>query len=235
MKNDQRGLGVVWAIALLLIIGIVGSVNIYIRRSDKSGSVTAFDECLTAVYGEIRNDVYYPTCTYNRETFSNPDASEPDNGTLGNNNDSINTFKTYEGNNLSLRYPEDWIAYQEADQPGWIFFKSPDYEPATELGPSVKAGYWLEVRVSQTIANESYGQDLKNAPMGQEAHGGSYETIKIDGRSAILSNTKTHGTYWYATAYDTGKTYYFRLNAPNETKPEVKELFKTILATVRVK
>lgn len=153
-----------------------------------------------------------------------------------NNEDSVfkKDFAFYGDSKLVLQYPREWTQQTKSDQPEWIFFKSPDYEPATELGPSVKAGYLLEVRISESLANESYSEDLKNAPLGQEAHGGSYESIKIDGQDAILSDTKPHGTYWHATTYYGGKTYFFRLNALDETKPEVKELFKSILATVKI-
>jgi hypothetical protein len=144
-------------------------------------------------------------------------------------------FAFYGDESLVLKYPQKWTQYIRADQPEWIFFKSHDYEPATELGPSTKAGYLLEVSRSKSLDNESYEEDFKNAPLAQEAHGGSYESIQIDGHNAVLSNTKTHGTYWYAKVYLNNKTYLFRLNAPDENKPEVKELFKAILSTVKVR
>lgn len=146
-------------------------------------------------------------------------------------------YKLYEDSNLKLQHPDKWTSYTEKDQPEWTFFKSPDFKaPSGEgPGPTAEAGYLLEVRVAKSEGTESYEEDLKNAPLAQEAHGGSYKTIKIDGRNAILSDTKSHGTYLYATTYANGKTYYVRLNAPDEDKPEVKELFNAILSTIQIK
>lgn len=144
-------------------------------------------------------------------------------------------YEQYENETISLQYPKDWQQFNESDKPEWIFIKSPDYLPATEIGNSVKAGYLLEVSVTESETYESYTEDLKNAAVAQENHGGTYETIKIDGQNAILSNTKTHGTFWHATTYYNGNTYFFRLNALDESQPEVKKLFESILVTVRIK
>lgn len=146
-------------------------------------------------------------------------------------------YKIYEDDNLQLQHPDNWKTYTKTDQPEWVFIQSPDFiEPQAEgPGPSAEAGYLLEVYVSKTLPGESFESALQGAKDGEGVVGGSYEVIKIDGIDAILSDQKTHGTFLTATTYKNGNTYYFRLNAVDEDKPEVKSLFATILETVDIK
>lgn len=208
MNKNQRGFSAVEMLVILVIVGFIGVAGFYVYSSRKDAAS-------------------------NRESnSSNQDAAEDE--------DKAATvkdgYKAYEDSNLSLQHPANWRSETKSDSPEWVYFKSPDYSQAEgELGPSVAAGYWLEVRVAKTEGDASYENDLKTAPEAQKAHGGSYETVKIDGHNAVLSDTKTHGTYMDARAYYKGNDYYFRLNAPDEDKPEVKALFLSILETVRLK
>lgn len=146
-------------------------------------------------------------------------------------------YTLYTDSNLSLQYPDAWTPYKEADQPEWIFFKSPDFIPATELGPSVKAGYQLEIRVAQAQGTTTFEEDLSQTKKAKESGGcgGDYEVIKIDGNQAIKSDIKCHGTEISARLYQNGKEYFFRLNSLDEDKPETRDLFTTILETVSIK
>lgn len=209
MKSNQKGFSAVEILVVIIIVGLLGTVGwlVYDRQKDTTDSQQASNQTSDQKQEEAPKE-----------------ESEVKQG-----------YKLHDDSNFSMQYPDTWTSYKENDQPEWVFFKSSDYVPATELGPSVNAGQRFEVRVAKSESWESYESDLKNAPTAQENHGGTYETIKIDGNNAILSDTKTHGTYWYATAYKNGKTYYFRYNVLDEDKPEVKVLFKSILATVDIK
>ncbi len=207
MKKNEKGFSVTEILIVLAVVGLIGGAGWYVwSNKNQSGN----DSLTTASTSDIKKE-------------------KP--------SDTKSGYKLYEDPNLSLQYPDKWVQYKENDRPEWIFFKSPDYKspPGEGPGATAEAGYWLEIRVAKSETWESYEEDLKNAPTGQQNHGGSYETIKIDGHNAVLSDTKTHGTYWYATSYSNGKIYYFRLNAADEDKPEVKELFKLILETVKIK
>lgn len=214
MNKNQKGFSAVEILIVVVVVGLIGGASWYVWQS--------------------KNKDTKATNTQTTQQTTSQQATEKETA----NNESSTTkqgYKLYDDKNLSLQHPDNWTSYREDDQPDWVFFKSPDYVPATELGPSVKAGQWLEIRVAKSESYESYEEDLKNAPIGQENHGGTYESIKIDGHNTILSDTKTHGTFWRATTYYNGKTYFFRLNVIDEDKPEVKELFKTILSTVKIK
>lgn len=214
MKSNQKGFIFVEILIVLAVVGLIGGASWYIWQS--------------------KNKDNEATNTQRTQQSTTQQAAEQEIAS-NENSTTIQGFKQYDDKNLSLQYPDNWKSYKEADQPNWVFFKSPDYVPATELGPSVEAGQWLAIEIYKSANRESYEEDLKIAQNGQVDYGGTYETIKIDGHNAILSNIKTHGTYWDATAYYNGKTYYFRLAVIDETKPEVKELFKTILSTVKIK
>lgn len=146
-------------------------------------------------------------------------------------------YKLYEDNNLTVQYPDSWTPYKESEQPEWVFFKSTDFVPATELGPSVKAGYQLEIRVGNAEGTSTFDESLSQAKKAKEDGdcGGDYEVIKIDGNQAIKSDMKCEGTAIYATLYKNGTAYLFRLNSLDEDKPEVRELFTNILNTVNIK
>lgn len=214
MRTNQKGFGVVEILIVIFVAGLLGTIGwiVYTRQGNKaSNQQTATQNSEQKQDGSLKED-------------PKDEQSSVKQG-----------YKLYDDRNLSLQYPDTWTSYKENNRPDWVFFKSPDYVPSEDLGPSVKAGQLLEVRVGNTNDYESYEMDLKNAPIAQKNHGGTYETISIDGNNAILSDTKTHGTYWYATAYKNGKTYFFRLNVLDEDEPGVKDLFLSILATVDIK
>ena len=221
MKNE-KGFNVVEILVVLVVVGLIGGAGWYVyqysqRESTKQGASNSegLDELPVLKEG----------------------------------------YRQYQGKYLSLQYPKDWLQQneteyytkfvtddsnkkQEVDEDylsRWIHFTSPDYKPATELGPSVKAGYWLEVTVLEAQEGESYENTVSSMKEAQEAHGGKYETITIDGNKAVLSNIQSHGTSWSANVYKSGENFLFKLHSLDDKKPEVKELFKTILETVVLK
>ncbi len=146
-------------------------------------------------------------------------------------------YKIYEDDNLAIQYPDSWTPYKESGQPEWAYFKSTDFVPATELGPSVIAGYQLEIKVAKSEGSSSFEENLNQTKKAKEDGDcdGDYEVIKIDGNQAIKSDMKCHGTEIYATTYKNGIAYFFRLNSLDEDKPEVRALFTGILNTVVIK
>jgi hypothetical protein len=207
MYKNQKGLGVVEAIIVIAIVGIIAGTSWYVWRS-KHRPQTKDSANIQQVGQPVMQDVAVIKTGY----------------------------KLYGDNNLSLQYPNSWTVNKENDKPTWIYFKSKDYVAVTELGStSVKAGYLLDVVVSKAESYESYGEDLKFAKGARKTHGGTYETIKIDGHEAVLSNSKSEGSFWYATTYYRDNKYYFRFSAPDEKKPGVKEQFQAILDTVKLK
>jgi hypothetical protein len=143
-------------------------------------------------------------------------------------------FTLYENQNVSIQYPRGWSAGSRSDEPEWVYLASADYNPpqSTTEGPSVTAGYLLEMRVSKTLPKESFSQSLEQA---KNAKGGNYKVIKIDGNEALLSTQKKSGTFRWAMTFHNEKTYYFKLNTLNENNPKVKALFTAILQTVKLK
>lgn len=227
MKNNQAGVGMIEVLILIVVIGLIGGVSWYVKSSKSTDSK---ESAYSANGPEGTSDV-------NKEST-----------------DSKTSDKLHDGAHFSLLYPPEWIAENEVEYsaringpdgkiptvtegelPEWTHFMSPEYVPANDTGPSTKAGYWLEVRVGEAGTGDSYQNDLAKAKAASEALGGSYETITVDGQKAVLSDTKTHGTYWSVNVYKGNKNYLFRLNAPDEDKPEVKQLFASILGTVKLK
>lgn len=202
-KLNQKGFGVLEGMLIFVVIAIVAGVGIYIWNNKDTGDTTN---------------------NSSEDTSKSEKSQAPKKLKAG--------YTLYKDQNLSIQYPEEWTQYKEKDQPEWVFFKSPDYLPANGLGPSVKRGQWLEVRVAKSEDNESHESDLKNLALAEKAHGGSYEVIEIDGQKAVLSDIKSHGTHWDATTYSNGKTYYFRYNVVDEDKPGVKDFFKSLLDSV---
>ncbi|MDQ2972901.1 MAG: hypothetical protein M3Q79_00250 [bacterium] len=93
----------------------------------------------------------------------------------------------------------------------------------------------LEVFGLETLPEDNFENIVKSSKEAMGSIGGSYEVIKIDGNDAILTTLKTHGTYIDGVTFKNDKQYFFRLNAVDETKPEVKELINAILETVQFK
>lgn len=214
MTKNQSGFGVVEALLAMVIISCIGGAGWYILQA---------------------NDKELNQQNLARPTQARQEIQEPD--TSQKNTTLKKDYTLFENSDLSIQYPKEWTQYQEDESPEWFLFKSPDFIAPSQdgPGPTAESGYLLEVRISQSESWESYEEDLENAPISLQNHGGTYEKITIDRHNAILSDIKTHGTYWNATAYNNNKTYYFRLNAPDEDKPEVKELFKSLLETVKLK
>ncbi len=214
MKKNENGFSIVEIVLVVVVVGLLGAISwiVWDRQQNKKAN-----------NGQANTQV--------NQQEDNQEAPREESTT------SKQEFRTYEDDKLLLQYPKDWSDRKEGDQAGLIFFVSPDFkEPEGDgPGPTAAAGYKLQVSVRESESYESYESDLKNAPTAQENHGGFYETIKIDGNNAILSDTKTHGTYIYATTYKNGNTYRFTLHAVDEDKPEVRELFESMLDTVNLK
>jgi hypothetical protein len=77
-------------------------------------------------------------------------------------------YKIYDDNNLAIQYPDSWTPYKESGQPEWAYFKSTDFVPATELGPSVKAGYLLEIKVAKTEGSSTFEESLSQIKKAKE-------------------------------------------------------------------
>lgn len=144
---------------------------------------------------------------------------------------------TYEDIYLTFTYPGSWSS---AGEEGSVkTFKSADYKAPSEkgFGPSAEAGYLLEYQTSTKIdaAYQTYEQAITSLKEAEEALGGSFETLKVDGQNAVITDIKSHGTYLEAYVFRADYVYFFRLNATDEDKPEVKSLLKEILAGVKLK
>ena len=163
-------------------------------------------------------------------------------------------IKEYSNAYVSLLLPEDWKDMSDTiGPPLWasrdakgggpqprnelMQFTSANYKDCDEsgMGCVVADGYWLEIFVRDIASGESYEQALKNIEHAATALGQSYSVITIDGQNAILSDIKTHDSYWWAETYKGGKQFYFRLNTPDEHAPGVKELFLELLGSVQLR
>ena len=210
MKANQKGFSVVEILIVIVVVGLLAVAG-------------------WLVYDRQKNRTDDKAATQTSTTQPKSDNSS--------NESVLEGFKKYDDANFSMQYPNLWKTSTKNDQPEWVFFTSSDFKlPQTEgPGPSAESGYLLEVRIAKSRPEESFSNSLKNAKEALGAIGGTYTVIKIDGKDAILSDQKTHGTYIAATTFSGGKTYYFRLNAVDENKPEVKDLFNTILSTINIK
>jgi hypothetical protein len=123
-----------------------------------------------------------------------------------------------------------------ADSARRMHFISPDYADCEVWGMDcmVAKGYWLEVIVSEDLAGESIDTLLTALQEGSKTFGGVFREITIDGERAVLSDVKAHGSYVWAQTFRNGRSYYFRLNAPDERAPGVQQLFLDILATAQL-
>ena len=211
MHKNQKGFGHVGIMVIIIVLGLVGLSGWFVWDNGKNKDDSSKD------ISKSQNESDNTKSEQESESTEKP------------------KLKTYAGPNITFAYPDTWTIETRENSPEWVYFKSADYVEPLEDSPVIRAGYWLELRVAPARSDQSYAKDLEAAPTGQEMHGGTYETIKIDGSDAVLSNTKSHGAFWYATAYHNDNAYYFRLNAVDEDKPEVKELFKSVLATVELK
>ncbi len=217
-NTDQDGFSAVELIAVIAVVGIIGLLSFYVFNNNESDTET--DEVATRQVDENNDDTTNGTES-NNQTQDNQSETRLDN--------------RYENSDVSFSYPAEW-SEQNSNQAEWAYFESADYEePEEGLGPSVAAGYLLEVQVTASGENESYQQEIENSRATEGNIGGSFEQIVIDDNPAILSTLKTHGTYITAKTFYNDKTYLFRLNAVDENDPETRELFSQILQTVQLR
>lgn len=197
---------------------------------NKQTSINSFAECVAA--GNPVMESYPEQCAVNGQTWTNPEQ-QPQQNTLS--LLSTENWATYSNNNVSFRYPADWqlgndLVASSAD----VDIVSADFVEAEELGPSVGAGYWLElyVRTGTQKMYESYDAYLSSVKGIEQGCGGSYEESTVANRPAIISDLKCHGTYRYANFYEGDTEFMLRLNGLDENTDEFRQLFATILSTV---
>lgn len=207
MKKNQDGFSVVEGLLILVVVGLIGSAGYYVYRSQETKESTQS----TA------------------ETTQGTDSTTEE--------EPKETHKTFENADLSLKYLADWSV--DPSETKFVSIKSADFKAndadSSGLGAAVTAGYWLTAHILPTGEFDSYASDLENAPSKKDENGGFYEVLKIDGNNAVLSNSKTHGSYLYAKAYKNGKTYSFTLHAVDDDATETKQVFKVILESVKIK
>ena len=206
MKIKNNESGLAHLAAILTVIAIVTIGAVGLRVWDKKDTKTSNESPATATQPNVKVEV-------------------------------IKGYKLYEDKNLAIQYLGSWTPYKDKTRPEWAFFKSKDFVEATKIGPSAEAGYQLEVRVSRADDPSSFNDHLTQVKKAYEKGGcgGDYEVIKIDGEQAIKSDMKCSGTEIFAILYKNGNEYFFRLNSLDEDKPEVRELFTSILNTVEIK
>ncbi len=205
VSSNQKGFSIGQVLLVVLVLGLIGGVGYYVYDRQ--------------------------TSTSEPQTSSTSEAALP---VSDENKAATADWKAYSGMTITMKYPETW---KQVDKPGetdTVHFVSADYVAPGEDGPSVTAGYSLDVMVSKTLSYDSHAAMVVAYKETKEAAacGGDYQEITIDGEKAVLSDMKCHGSDITAVAIKDGTEYFFRLNSLDEDKPEVRTLFNQILSTV---
>ncbi|MBP7807295.1 hypothetical protein KA047_02255 [Candidatus Saccharibacteria bacterium] len=206
LSNNQKGFSIGQVLLVVVVLGIIGGIGYYVY-SRQSSTPTA-----------------EPTST----------TVTPAADTTDENKTATADWKTYSGMTISMKYPETWKPRDITNEPDRVYFASADYVAPGEDGPSVTAGYLLDVMVSNTPSDDSHEAMVAGYKETKDAGacGGDYQEITIDGEKAVLSDMKCHGSDITAIAIKDGTEYFFRLSSIDEDKPEVRTLFNHILSTV---
>lgn len=206
ISNNQKGFSIGQVLLVIVVLGLIGGVGYYVYSRQSSTPTT--------------------------EPTSTPVTPAAD--TTDENETATADWKTYSGMTISMKYPETWKSLEDPRETDTVHFTSADYVAPGEDGPSVTAGYSLDVMVTKTLSYDSHEAMIAGYKEAKEsgACGGDYQEITIDGEKAVLSDMKCHGSDITAIAIKDGTEYFFRLSSIDEDKPEVRTLFNQILSTV---
>lgn len=233
-KNKYE-LGRIEVAFIIIILAGILAAGFYAWKTDrnKKTDINSFADCVAAGYPVMES--YPEQCAAKGKTFVNPDQQEPipeEVALL-----PVDDWVTYTGAGLSLKHPADWSPDESLEgTSASVNIVSADFIKAEDLGPSVKAGYRLEVFnfTDDQKSYNSYDEHLADLQGTEQGCGGSFSASEVDGLPAIISDIKCHGTYRYVHFYKNDIEYMIRLNGLDEETTEFKQLFTTILSTVQV-
>lgn len=232
-RYNNRGFTAVEGMLIFLVVAVIGGVGYFVwnrqSQNKKPDNITNFEQCAAA--GNPVMESYPEQCSANGKTFTKQLGPEEKKKV---NPDTVD-WTTFDGDSFKLSYPKGWKQTKPDASNENYEFVSPDFKPATELGPSVKAGYSFEVFVrlaSEDPTYKSYDEHLAYLKKTENVCSGTYYTSKIDNQPAIITTIKCHGTHIDAYVYKGKYQFMFRLNSLDEGKSENKKLFENLLSTV---